>query len=111
MEFSHYNPIMGRIAERLADRVVVTNDNPRSEAPDSIVADILGGLTKITAATVIEDRGAAIAWAIRTAAPTDVVLVAGKGHENYQLIGADRIDFSDYGVALASLEALGKASE
>ena len=104
-------PIMGRIAERLADRVVVTNDNPRSEAPDSIVADILGGLTKITAATVIEDRGAAIAWAIRTAAPTDVVLVAGKGHENYQLIGADRIDFSDYGVALASLEALGKASE
>ena len=104
-------PVMGRIAERLADRVVVTNDNPRSEAPDSIVADILAGLTSPAAATIIEDRGAAIAWAITSAAPADVVLVAGKGHENYQLIGADRFDFSDYGVALASLQARGEATE
>ncbi len=102
---------MGRIAERLADRVVVTNDNPRSEPPDAIVADILAGVTNSEAATVIEDRGAAIAWAIRSAAKTDVVLVAGKGHEDYQLIGAERLDFSDYGVALASLEARGEAGE
>ncbi len=104
-------PLMGRIAERLADRVVVTNDNPRSEPPDAIVADILAGVTNSEAATVIEDRGAAIAWAIRSAAKTDVVLVAGKGHEDYQLIGAERLDFSDYGVALASLEARGEAGE
>jgi UDP-N-acetylmuramyl tripeptide synthase len=89
--------------------VVVTNDNPRSEAPDSIVTAILAGLMNAAAATVIEDRGTAIAWAIRSAAPADVVLVAGKGHENYQLIGGERLDFSDYGVALASLAARAEA--
>jgi UDP-N-acetylmuramoyl-L-alanyl-D-glutamate--2,6-diaminopimelate ligase len=99
-------PIMGRIAERLADEAVITNDNPRSEAPDAIFADILAGFTRPAAATIVEDRGAAIAWAIRSAGADDVVLVAGKGHENYQLTGAGRLDFSDYGAARDCLAAL-----
>ena len=66
-------------------------------------------MTNAAAATAIEDRGAAIAWAIRSAGADDVVLVAGKGHENYQLIGSKRLDFSDHGVALACLDARGEA--
>ncbi|MDH3747842.1 MAG: UDP-N-acetylmuramoyl-L-alanyl-D-glutamate--2,6-diaminopimelate ligase [Gammaproteobacteria bacterium] len=99
-------PLMARIAERLADRVVICNDNPRSEPPAKIVDDILAGLTKTDTATVIEDRAAAIAWAIANADASDVVLIAGKGHENYQIIGNDRLDFSDYDAALGNLEAL-----
>ena len=99
-------PLMGRAAERLADRVVITNDNPRGESPAGIIADIVAGLRDRSAATVIEDRGAAIAWALRSAAAGDVVLIAGKGHENYQLIGGRRLDFSDAGSARANLEAL-----
>lgn len=53
---------------------------------------------------MLEDRAAAIAWAIREAATDDIILIAGKGHENYQLIGTERIDFSDYGAALANLD-------
>ncbi len=97
-------PQMGRMAERRADRVVITNDNPRSESPGAIIDDILDGLTSPDDATVIEDRAAAIGWSIDNAQPEDVILVAGKGHENYQLIGAGRIDFSDYGAALANLD-------
>jgi UDP-N-acetylmuramoyl-L-alanyl-D-glutamate--2,6-diaminopimelate ligase len=96
-------PQMGRMAERRADRLVVTSDNPRSENPATIIDDIVAGLASPERATVIEDRAAAIAWAIREAAANDVILVAGKGHENYQLIGSQSIDFSDYGVALANL--------
>ena len=96
---------MASVVERLADRVVVTNDNPRSEDPGQIIETILGGLEQSESATVIEDRGAAITWTIGNAAEGDVVLVAGKGHENYQLIGDERRDFSDYGVAAASLVA------
>jgi UDP-N-acetylmuramoyl-L-alanyl-D-glutamate--2,6-diaminopimelate ligase len=99
-------PIMGRIAERLADVAVITNDNPRSEAPAAIFADILTGFARPTAATVVEDRGAAIAWAVASAGADDVVLVAGKGHENYQLIGSEHLDFSDYGVARDCIKAL-----
>ncbi|MDJ0940395.1 MAG: UDP-N-acetylmuramoyl-L-alanyl-D-glutamate--2,6-diaminopimelate ligase [Woeseiaceae bacterium] len=98
-------PLMGRIAERLADQLVITNDNPRSEDPAAIVEAIVAGMKKPDRATVIEDRGAAIAWAIAYANDKDVVLVAGKGHENYQLIDGVRLDFSDYGAALANLEA------
>jgi UDP-N-acetylmuramoyl-L-alanyl-D-glutamate--2,6-diaminopimelate ligase len=98
-------PLMARVVERLADRVVVTNDNPRSEDPRHIIDAILKGFEEPAAATVIEDRGAAIAWAVRNASAGDVVLLAGKGHENYQLIGDKRRDFSDYGVAAACLAA------
>jgi UDP-N-acetylmuramoyl-L-alanyl-D-glutamate--2,6-diaminopimelate ligase len=104
-------PIMGRIAERLADAAVITNDNPRSEPPETIFADILAGFTRPAAATIIEDRGAAIAWAIASAAGDDVVLIAGKGHENYQLIGSEHLDFSDHGVAHDCLVALAEDGE
>lgn len=98
-------PQMGRIAERLADRVIVTNDNPRGESPSAITAHILAGMTDPQAATVIEDRAAAIAWAIAHAGDNDQVLIAGKGHENYQLIAGTTVKFSDYDVAKANLEA------
>ena len=97
-------PQMGRVAERRADEIIITNDNPRSESPAAIIDEIVRGLTSADHATVIEDRAAAIAWAIEHAQPEDVVLIAGKGHENYQLIGGDRIDFSDYGAAMANLD-------
>ena len=98
-------PQMGRAAERLANHVVVTSDNPRDEAPGTIIDEIVAGLGQPARATVIEDRAAAIAWAIRAAAPEDVVLIAGKGHEQYQLIGNERREFSDYAVAQANLAA------
>ncbi len=103
-------PEMGKTAERRADHVVVTSDNPRSEEPCSIIAAIAEGLTKPDRATIIEDRAAAIAWTIGQAAADDIVLIAGKGHENYQLFDGERLDFSDYGAALANLAALTEAS-
>lgn len=104
-------PLMGRAAERLADNVVITTDNPRGESPDAIVADIVAGLERADTATVIEDRAAAIAWAIESAGDADTVLIAGKGHENYQLIGDESLDFSDYGAAEANLQARKEARE
>jgi UDP-N-acetylmuramoyl-L-alanyl-D-glutamate--2,6-diaminopimelate ligase len=98
-------PLMGRAAETYADHVVVTNDNPRSEDPAQIIAAILGGLANPATATVIEDRGAAIAWTVCNAAANDVVLLAGKGHEDYQVVGDERRGFSDYAIAAASLRA------
>ena len=96
-------PQMGHAAERLADHVVITNDNPRSESVDAIILDIVNGMSNADAATIIEDRAAAIAWTIAAAAPTDVVLIAGKGHEDYQLIGDQSRDFSDFAAASANL--------
>jgi UDP-N-acetylmuramoyl-L-alanyl-D-glutamate--2,6-diaminopimelate ligase len=98
-------PQMGRRAERQADRLVVTNDNPRSEEPAAIIAAVVAGLTHPDRADIIEDRAAAIAWAISQADTDDVLLIAGKGHESYQWIGNERIDFSDYGAALGNLRA------
>ncbi len=86
-------PEMGRIAEALADGVILTDDNPRSEDPDAIVADIVAGMR--APPQVIRDRGAAIRAAIRQAGAGDIVLIAGKGHEDYQQIGAQRLPFSD----------------
>lgn len=107
-------PLMAGAVERIADRAVVTSDNPRGEEPGQIIEAILGGFESPDSATVIEDRSAAIAWTIRNAAERDVVLLAGKGHENYQLVGDERRDFSDVGVAAASLaarQARGEGSE
>ncbi len=98
-------PLMARAAERLADRVVISNDNPRSEEPQRIIAGIVAGLRRPAAATVIEDRGAAIAWTIEQAADADCVLIAGKGHEDYQQLGLERRPFSDYAFAQATLAA------
>jgi UDP-N-acetylmuramoyl-L-alanyl-D-glutamate--2,6-diaminopimelate ligase len=98
-------PLMGRCAERLADQVVITSDNPRGEDPQLIIGEINAGFVNPESAIVIEDRAAAIAWAISQAASHDVVLIAGKGHEEYQEIGAERLRISDYAIALAALEA------
>ena len=95
--------LMGKIAMRHADRTVVTNDNPRFESPSKIIADILKEMDEDT--VVVEDRGAAIARAIVTAGVDDVVLIAGKGHEDYQIIGKQRLAFSDYNIARANLKA------
>ena len=94
-------PQMGAIAERFADRIVLTDDNPRSEASEVILADITGGLQNPARATVIADRAAAIEFAISSAAIGDVVMIAGKGHEDYQEINGQRLPFSD--VLLAQL--------
>ncbi len=87
--------LMGAAAERLADRVIVTDDNPRSEDPDRIVGMILSGLESPSRALVERDRARAIGAALAEAGPGDVVLIAGKGHEDYQLIGAERRLWSD----------------
>lgn len=88
-------PRMGAIAEHFADRVVVTDDNPRGEQGRAIVRDILGGMSRPGEALVIDDRAAAIAYAVGHAGEADAVLVAGKGHEEYQIIGTDKRPFSD----------------
>jgi UDP-N-acetylmuramoyl-L-alanyl-D-glutamate--2,6-diaminopimelate ligase len=93
---------MGRIAAQYADKVVVTNDNPRFEAPEKIAQQILQG---IEADVEVElDRGRAIATCIIQANKQDIILIAGKGHENYQIIENNRIAFSDQEEALAALE-------
>jgi UDP-N-acetylmuramoyl-L-alanyl-D-glutamate--2,6-diaminopimelate ligase len=97
-------PEMGRIAEALADIAIITNDNPRSESPERIVADIRRGLKAPDLFPVMLDRKAAIEAALQLAGPDDVVLIAGKGHEDYQLIGKQRFPFSDRTVVADWLE-------
>lgn len=94
-------PQMGAIAARLADAVVVTSDNPRSEDPRAIIAQILAGMASSPA--VEPDRAAAIDAAIAAAAARDVILLAGKGHEPYQEIAGVRIPFSDLDAAKSAL--------
>jgi UDP-N-acetylmuramoyl-L-alanyl-D-glutamate--2,6-diaminopimelate ligase len=86
--------IMGGIADELADQIIVTDDNPRSENPQAITRAITSGI-KSRAARVIHDRGEAIATALKEASAGDVVLIAGKGHEDYQIYGETRRSFSD----------------
>jgi UDP-N-acetylmuramoyl-L-alanyl-D-glutamate--2,6-diaminopimelate ligase len=99
---------MGEVADRLADIVVVTDDNPRGEDPAAIVADVLGGIRRAADLHVEHDRRRAIGQAIAMAAPGDTVLIAGKGHEAYQLRGGERTVFSDSEAAAAAL-ASGRA--
>ncbi len=94
--------LMGAVAARLADRVVVTSDNPRSESPQQIINDVLQGTG--AAAVVESDRAVAISWAIAQARAQDIVLIAGKGHEDYQEIDGRRLPFSDVQQARAALE-------
>ncbi|MFZ3018330.1 MAG: UDP-N-acetylmuramoyl-L-alanyl-D-glutamate--2,6-diaminopimelate ligase [Gallionella sp.] len=96
--------MMGRVAERFADLSVVTSDNPRSEKPEYIIADITVGMTENKHQIVVE-RGAAIAQAIARARAQDTVLIAGKGHEDYQEIAGVRHPFSDIAVAASALQA------
>ena len=96
-------PLMGALAEKLADNTVITDDNPRLEDGDAIVSQILSGMTAPKAAHLERDRERAISHAIGQASPGDVVLIAGKGHEDYQQIGAERREFSDAGVVRQAL--------
>jgi len=86
---------MGRIAKNLADSVVITSDNPRSEPAAQIIDDILLGIDDMHDVNVEPDRAAAIAFAIEQAEAGDLILVAGKGHEQFQIIGASKLPFSD----------------
>ncbi|MFM7240319.1 MAG: UDP-N-acetylmuramoyl-L-alanyl-D-glutamate--2,6-diaminopimelate ligase [Cyanobium sp.] len=88
-------PQMGAIAARLADAVVVTSDNPRTEDPQRILDDVLAGIPAGTALQVEADRASAIASAIAEAGPDDLVLIAGKGHEDYQILGTKKVHFDD----------------
>ena len=98
-------PRMASAAEQLGDLVIVTSDNPRTESPEIIIKDIIGGFAKPDSQdTVVEpDRARAIQLAIERARPGDIVLIAGKGHEDYQIIGARRLHFSDKEMALRYL--------
>lgn len=97
-------PLMGRIAERLSDYVIVTNDNPRTEDPALIAADILRGMHNAHGCLVIAERAQAIDLAVQQAKAGDVVLIAGKGHEDYQIFAAQTLPFSDVKQARLSLQ-------
>ncbi|MBD2383888.1 UDP-N-acetylmuramoyl-L-alanyl-D-glutamate--2,6-diaminopimelate ligase [Cylindrospermum sp. FACHB-282] len=88
-------PLMGKIAAELADVAVVTSDNPRTEDPEKILQDVLAGIPATIQPTVICDRAIAIRTAILQAKPGDGVLLAGKGHEDYQILGTEKIHFDD----------------
>jgi UDP-N-acetylmuramoyl-L-alanyl-D-glutamate--2,6-diaminopimelate ligase len=97
-------PLMGEIAARMADQVVLTDDNPRHEASAAIIQQILAGIQQQDTVVVEPDRAEAIAYAIATAQEGDVVLIAGKGHETYQDVNGHRIPFSDIELAQRCLE-------
>jgi len=99
-------PRMARVAEELADRVIVTSDNPRTERPEDIISEIVAGFENPNspAVAVEPDRRKAIALAIESARKDDVILIAGKGHETYQIIGTQKFDFSDKDVACQCLQ-------
>ncbi len=98
-------PEMGRIAECLADQVILTDDNPRSEAPEVIIADIRSGMRHAARSTVIHDRATAIRRAILAAGAKDWVLIAGKGHERVQEIQGQCLPFQDSAVAAEILRS------
>jgi UDP-N-acetylmuramoyl-L-alanyl-D-glutamate--2,6-diaminopimelate ligase len=99
-------PLMGRIAAEFADDIIVTDDNPRSEDPARIVAEIIAGVGERTPHVVEHDRALAIRLALERSGADDVVLIAGKGHEGYQLIGRERRAFQDQTVVSRELARL-----
>ncbi len=111
-------PEMAAVAARIADEVIVTTDNPRSEAPAAIIDDILAGVTGVhdpvavsTSLRRIDDRAEAIRFAIVNAASHDTVLIAGKGHEDYQLIKGEQLPFSDSAQARLALRGRGEGND
>ena len=100
-------PRMGAEAERLAEVVWVTSDNPRSEDPQAVIEEILAGVSDRRRVHVEPDRARAITQALTAARPGDLVLIAGKGHETYQIIGSQRQPFDDRVVAVEALRSLG----
>jgi UDP-N-acetylmuramoyl-L-alanyl-D-glutamate--2,6-diaminopimelate ligase len=103
-------PAMGKVAGELADAVVITSDNPRSEDPAAIIEQVRAGLVAATPCTLQPDRREAIAEALRQARPGDVVVIAGKGHETTQEIGGSLLPFDDREVARQELARLGRGA-
>lgn len=97
-------PLMGAIAEQFADEVILTDDNPRSEDPSLILQDIAAGLKQAERANIVHGRELALQYALQQAQADDVVLIAGKGHEDYQIIGATKLHFSDREIVQQLLE-------
>ena len=97
-------PAMGLAVEELADHAIVTDDNPRTEAPEKIVSDILAGMRDPDRASVVHNRQAAIEYALSQAAAEDLDVVTGKGHEQEQIIGTERRPFSDRHVVRQALQ-------
>ncbi|MGB3976661.1 MAG: UDP-N-acetylmuramoyl-L-alanyl-D-glutamate--2,6-diaminopimelate ligase [bacterium] len=100
-------PLMGSAASTRSDLTIVTSDNPRTENPTSIIDDIVPGLSKKNEYRIIPDRRTAIQMAIRIAKEGDTVLIAGKGHENYQIIGDEKLVFDDREESRKALELIG----
>ncbi len=98
-------PLMGSIAAEFADKIVLTSDNPRTEDPNEILQDVLRGIPDSKDTVIQEDREMAICTAISNASPNDFILIAGKGHEDYQIIGTQRNQFDDRIVARIALES------
>lgn len=99
-------PLMGKIAAELADVAVVTSDNPRTEDPEKILEDVVAGIPDSATYMVIGDRAMAIQQAIQDAQPGDGVLIAGKGHEDYQILGTEKIHFDDREQAREALKRM-----
>ena len=100
-------PLMGQVASRLADQVILTSDNPRSEDPASILRDIEAGTKGAPNVRTIADRTQAIVAAVEACALGDALLIAGKGHETYQIVGLKTLPFDDREVARDALRARG----
>jgi UDP-N-acetylmuramoyl-L-alanyl-D-glutamate--2,6-diaminopimelate ligase len=98
-------PVMGKLAAELSDFSIVTSDNPRTEDPQAIIREILSGMTGHSNFQVEPDRKRAIFSALSVAKPGDIVLIAGKGHEDYQIIGTTKIHFDDREIALEALSS------
>jgi UDP-N-acetylmuramoyl-L-alanyl-D-glutamate--2,6-diaminopimelate ligase len=97
---------MGEVAGRLADRVIITSDNPRSEDPRAIIEEALAGVARTDGVVVEPDRRAAIAAALRDAGEGDLVIVAGKGHEQHQEVAGRLLPFDDRVVVQEEYERL-----
>ncbi len=98
-------PLMALAAAQVADELVLTDDNPRTEAPARIVADMVAGLPERSSYVIVHDRAAAIQQAMQRSRAGDVLLIAGKGHEDYQIYGREKRAFSDQAVVRAAFEA------
>ena len=98
--------MMASVAEEFSDVCIVTDDNPRSESGDAIVEQIVAGFKSRQNITIERDRKSAIEFAMSQAASGDFVVVAGKGHEDYQLIGDKRLPFSDSAVVASYAETM-----
>ncbi len=95
-------PVMGKIAVENADFTIITSDNCRTESPSEIISEILSGVDKACSFTVIENRRAAIRYAIMNSLPGDVIVLAGKGHEEYEIVGTKKSPFSEREIALSA---------